>query len=47
MPRPIQKRLNTVKSAMENAKHFHSQVVNDEVDRAVFEIEKIIKNEQV
>ena len=43
----IQKRLNTVKSEMENAKHFHYQVVNDEVDRAVFEIEKIIKNEQV
>ena len=43
----IQKRLNTVKSEMENAKHFHYQVVNDEVDRAVSEIEKIIKNEQV
>lgn len=43
----IQKRLNTVKSEMENAKHFHYQVVNDEVDRAVSEIEKIIQNEQV
>ncbi len=43
----IQKRLNTVKSEMENAKHFHYQVVNDEVDRAVSEIEKIIKNEQI
>jgi len=43
----IQKRLNTVKSEMENAKHFHYQVINDEVDRAVKEIENIIKNEQV
>ena len=43
----IQKRLNTVKSEMENAKHFHYHVVNDEVDRAVEEIENIIKNEQV
>lgn len=43
----IQKRLNTVKSEMENSKHFHYQVVNDEVDRAVEEIENIIKNEQV
>ena len=43
----IQKRLNTVKSEMENAKHFHYQVINDEVDRAVKEIENIIQNEQV
>ncbi len=43
----IQKRLNTVKSEMENAKCFDYKVVNDEVDRAVEEIEKIIRNEQV
>lgn len=43
----IQKRLNTVKAEMENAKYFHYQVVNDDVERAVEEIENIIKNEQV
>ncbi len=43
----IQKRLNTVKFEMENAKYFHYQVINDEVDRAVKEIENIIQNEQV
>lgn len=43
----IQKRLNTVKSEMENAKHFNYRVINDEVGRAVSEIEKIIKDEQV
>lgn len=43
----IQKRLNTVKSEMENSKYFHYKVVNDTVDRAVEEIENIIKNEQV
>lgn len=43
----IQKRLNTVKSEMENSKHFHYKVVNDTVDKAVEEIENIIKNEQV
>lgn len=43
----IQKRLNTVKSEMKNAKFFNYKVINDEVDRAVEEIENIIKNEQV
>ena len=43
----IKKRLNTVKSEMENAKFFNYKVINDEVDRAVEEIENIIKNEQV
>ncbi|MBR1681472.1 guanylate kinase [bacterium] len=43
----IQKRLNTVQSELKNSKHFHYNVVNDEVDRAVEEIENIIKNEQV
>ena len=43
----IQKRLNTVKSEMVNAEHFDYKVINDEVDRAVEEIEKIIKHEQV
>lgn len=43
----IQKRLNTVKSEMENSKFFNYKVINDEVDRAVEEIENIIKNEQV
>ncbi len=43
----IQKRLNTVKSEMENSKQFHYKVVNDVIDRAVEEIENIIKNEQV
>lgn len=43
----IQKRLHTVKSEMENAKQFHYKVVNDEVDRAVEEIENIIKKEQI
>lgn len=43
----IQKRLNTVKSEIENSKYFNYQIVNDKVDKAVEEIEKIIKNEQV
>lgn len=43
----VQKRLTTVKSEMENAKHFDYKVVNDTVDKAVEEIENIIKNEQV
>lgn len=43
----ILKRLNTVKSEMENSKEFHYVVINDIVDRAVEEIENIIKNEQV
>lgn len=43
----IQKRLKTVESEMENAKAFHYNVINDDVERAVEEIEGIIKNEQV
>lgn len=43
----IQKRLATVESEMENSKQFNYTVVNDIVDRAVEEIENIIKNEQV
>lgn len=43
----IQKRLHTVKSEMKNAKAFHYNVINDDVERAVEEIEGIIKNEQV
>ena len=42
----IQNRLNTVKSEMNNSKQFHYTVVNDEVEKAVVEIENIIKNEQ-
>ncbi len=42
----IQKRLATVESEMENSKQFKYTVVNDVVDRAVEEIENIIKNEQ-
>ena len=43
----IQKRLHTVKSEMKNAKAFHYNIINDDVERAVEEIEGIIKNEQV
>lgn len=43
----IQKRLATVESEIENSKQFKYTVVNDVVDRAVEEIENIIKNEQV
>lgn len=43
----IQKRLATVESEMENSKQFNYTVVNDVVDKAVEEIENIIKNEQV
>lgn len=32
---------------MKNAKAFHYNVINDDVERAVEEIEGIIKNEQV
>lgn len=43
----IQKRLNTVKSEMKNAENFNYKVINDKVEKAVEEIENIIKNEQV
>jgi len=43
----IQKRLSIVKSEMNNSKIFDYTVVNDEVDNAVNEIERIIQNEQV
>lgn len=38
----IQKRLNTVKSEMENSKHFDYQVVNDSIDNAVCKLEEIM-----
>lgn len=38
----IQKRLNTVKSEMENSKYFDFQVVNDSIDNAVCKLEEIM-----
>lgn len=38
----IQKRLQTVKSEMENSKHFDYQIVNDSIENAVAELEKIM-----
>lgn len=43
----IQKRLNTVKSEMINAKKFDYTVINDVIEDTVIKIEDIIKNEQV
>lgn len=39
----IQKRLETVKSEMKNAEHFDYKIVNDSIDNAVIEIERIIE----
>ena len=41
----IQKRLNEVKVELERAEKFDYKVVNDELDRAISEIEKIIESE--
>lgn len=38
----ILKRLHTVKSEMENSKHFDYQVINDSIENAVLELEKIM-----
>ena len=38
----IQKRLASIKLEIENSKYFDYKVVNDTVDNAVFQIEKII-----
>ena len=38
----IQKRLQTVKSEMENSKHFDYQVVNDSIDNAALKLEEIM-----
>ncbi|MCM1339979.1 MAG: guanylate kinase [Muribaculaceae bacterium] len=38
----IQKRLETVKSEMKNAEHFDYKIVNDSIENAVIEIEKIV-----
>lgn len=38
----IQKRLQTVKSEMENSKHFDYQIVNDSIDNAVVNLEKVM-----
>ncbi len=38
----IQKRLASIKSELENSKQFEYQVVNDEIDNAVRQLEKII-----
>lgn len=38
----IQKRLETVKSEMENSKHFDYQIVNDSIENAVAGLEKIM-----
>ena len=38
----IQKRLASIKSELENSKQFDYQVVNDEIDNAVRQLEKII-----
>lgn len=37
----IQKRLETVKSEMKNAEHFDYKIVNDSIENAVIEIERI------
>ena len=37
----IQKRLGSIKMEMENAKHFDRQIINDSVENAVAELEKI------
>lgn len=39
----IQKRLQTVKSEMENSKHFDYEVVNDSIENAVHKLEEIMK----
>ncbi len=38
----IQKRLQTVKSEMENSKHFDFQIVNDSIENAVINLEKVM-----
>ena len=38
----IQKRLETVKSEMKNAEHFDYKIVNDSIENAVIEIERIV-----
>ncbi len=38
----IQKRLQTVKSEMENSKHFDYQIVNDSIDNAVAKLEELL-----
>lgn len=38
----IQKRLQTVKSEMENSKHFDVQIVNDSIENAVVNLEKVM-----
>ncbi len=38
----IQKRLQTVKSEMENSKQFDYQIINDSVENAVLKLEKIM-----
>lgn len=42
----IQKRLDAVKIELERAKNFDYQVINDDVNRAVSELEKVILGEQ-
>ena len=37
----IQKRLGSIKMETENAKHFDYQIINDNIDNAVVELEKI------
>lgn len=37
----IQKRLGSIKMETENAKHFDHQIINDSIDNAVVELEKI------
>ena len=41
----IQKRLHEVKIELERAKDFDYRVVNDEVERAITELEKVIDEE--
>lgn len=38
----IQKRLQTVKSEMENSKHFDFQIINDSIENAVVNLEKVM-----
>ncbi len=42
----IQKRLNEVKVELERARKFDYKIVNDELERAITELEKVISKEQ-
>lgn len=43
----IQKRLDFVKMEIKNSQHYDYKIVNDELDDAIIELEKIIKTERL